>query len=522
MQPAASGGTDDRQPAEPASYGKGNMPPTDSSTAAATDNLLPNGISADTGRPLPSLDALASLPERVAAQDQATPAVRDKARPARLTAGLEMFGVTEGIDPEKLSEAGWGVVFASGVDAAPLKEALAPLLKRRQEQAGALYAIFEDGRGVRPGEDVLDWLARQGTNGGGPGLQPVNPANGVPYYLLLVASPSQVPMEFQYMLDLYWAVGRLHFDGVEELARYSASVVAYETAKKPPQRRKQATVFATAHPFDAATQMFTAAVARPFAEGLGGQKPVADGLYFAMDAVLGASATKACLAEILRGNREGGVPALLFSGTHGMVFHEDDARLAACQGALVCQDWQGYGSIDDTCWFAGADVPADARLQGMIHFMFACYSGGWSKLDSFRDGPDGTAKQVAPEPGIARLPQALLAHPNGSALAVIAHIDRAWAFSFRTVNNSTQNTGIRDVVHRLLLGKRVGSATDAFNMQWAALAVPLADALRDPSEDPAVARRLARLWIARDDVRNYAILGDPAVRRRVEDMVAGS
>ena len=485
-----------------------------SNVAVATDDPLPNGISADTGRPLPSLDALASLPDRVAAQGQATPAVRNK---------LETFGTPEGIDPEDLSQAGWGVVFACSVDAAPLKEALAPLLKLRQEQAGTFYAIFEGDRGVRPSEDVLDWLARQGANGGGgPGLQPVDPANGVPYYLLLVASPSQVPMEFQYMLDLYWAVGRVHFDGTEELARYAASVVAYETADKPPQRRKQATVFATAHPFDAATQMFTDAVARPFTEGLGGQKPVADGTYFAMDAVLGASATKACLAEVLRGNREGGVPALLFSGTHGMVFHEDDARLAACQGALVCQDWPRYGSIDDTCWFAGADVPADAQLQGMIHFMFACYSGGWSKLDSFRDGPNGMAKQVAPEPGIARLPQALLAHPNGGALAVVAHIDRAWAFSFRTVNNSTQNTGMRDVVRRLLFGKRVGSATDAFNMQWAALAVPLADALRDPCADPAVALRLARLWIARDDARNYAILGDPAVRLRVEDMVAGS
>lgn len=490
-------------------------------------DLFPNGIDAETGRPLPGLDG-----ER--AGKQIVKKTRsDNLADQEISAGVEKFGLaqdavqsygtTVGIDAEDLAQTGWGVVLPADVDPGPLKEALKPLLAKRQMEAGRFYVEFDGPRGVRAGESALDWLARQPSEGKGPGLHVVDPENGVPFYLLLVASPEQIPTQFQYMLDMFWAVGRLHFDTVDEYARYAASVVAYETAAKPPPRYKQLTVFATEHPSDAATRMFTQAVAKPFASGANGQGPVAQGLNYAVDDILGGAATKACFTEVLRGTRPKGSPALLFSGTHGMAFRAEDPRLPTCQGALVCQDWEA-GSIRESDWFSAVDVPADACLHGMIHFLFACYGGGWEKFDTFRDGPGGTARQIAPSPGVARLPQAMLAHPKGGALAVLAHVDRAWSFSFRTVNNVTQNAALREVVRCLLLGLRVGNATDRFNMQWAALAAPLSDALRDaqPAPSPAISRQIARLWIARDDARNYAILGDPAVRLRVDCLRPGT
>jgi hypothetical protein len=42
----------------------------------------------------------------------------------------------KGLDPGKLEEAGWGMIFADSADSEPLREALAPLLDLRRAPAG--------------------------------------------------------------------------------------------------------------------------------------------------------------------------------------------------------------------------------------------------------------------------------------------------------------------------------------------------------------------------------------------------
>ena len=73
-------------------------------------------------------------------------------------------------------------------------------------------------------------------------------------------------------------------------------------------------------------------------------------------------------------------------------------------------------------------------------------------------------------PIVARLPQRLLAK---GALAVLAHIDRAWAFSFQTDRGKPQVQEFRNVMERLLAGDRIGQATDNFNMRWSVLGADL-------------------------------------------------
>lgn len=57
-------------------------------------------------------------------------------------------------------------------------------------------------------------------------------------------------------------------------------------------------------------------------------------------------------------------------------------------------------------------------------------------------------------------------------------------------------------------------------LQWSALAAQLGLLLSEnaPGAPPPRSALVANLFIARDDARNYLVLGDPATRLRVESM----
>lgn len=69
-----------------------------------------------------------------------------------------------------------------------------------------------------------------------------------------------------------------------------------------------------------------------------------------------------------------------------------------------------------------------------------------------------------------------------------------------------------------MMGLPVGLALDFPNAQWGTLAAQLG-ILTGPTQLTAPApANLTNLVIARDDVRNYTLFGDPAVRLRVDKM----
>ena len=277
------------------------------------------------------------------------------------------FAVQGGIDANDLDQAGWGVIFGPTVDQ-KVKDALTPLMDHRRAQAKP-FKVFDGPDGFRKGDTANDWLSRHNLR-----MDIVDPDLGVPFYLLIVGAADEIPFEFQYSLDIYWAVGRLWFETADEFRQYAESVVLYEKAGAVPTGRR-AVMFATEHDFDAATQSFMRQVARPLAVGDDRHPPVGARQNFSLETYLGDSATKSNLANILRG-KEHGTPALLFSGSHGMEFTFDDTRQSDAQGAIVCQDWEGFGKIKKEHWFDGSDVPKDAKPHGMIHFFFACHGGG--------------------------------------------------------------------------------------------------------------------------------------------------
>jgi hypothetical protein len=415
-----------------------------------------------------------------------------------------------------LTQAGWCVLFASDADSA-VKEALTPLIEWRRGQVGneRFFKIFEGPSGVTRNQSAANWTATRGVSLSAP----VSPRKGVPYYLLIVGSPERIPFEFQAQMDLQWAVGRLHFDAVDDYAAYAAKVVAYEKGEAPPQR-KRAAVWLPRNPLDMATPLLAGTIVPEFLGQSGdGAEPLGAGRGFELQTLVGdGQATKANLAALLNGTHPGGSPSLLFTGSHGAEWALDEPDIQRQrQGALVTQEWTRGQPLDAAHYFAASDVGDAAAVHGLMMFLFACFGGGCPDRDSYFFTPEGVPVPLAPSPLVAALPQALL---RRGALAVVAHVDRAFSYAFEDVMGTPQAQLLRTPLELLMRGKRVGLAADVLNMQWSVLAAQLGMVLgaSAPGAQPPRNALVKNLLIARDDARNYIVLGDPATRLRVEAM----
>ena len=416
--------------------------------------------------------------------------------------GKARRGLREGLDPGRLDETGWGVIFPGSVDSAPLREALAPLLDLRRAQAGRSQASFyrelAGDDGYREGETKVSFLARHGV---GPG--PADP-DKLPYYLLLVGDPETIPFSFQYQLDVQYAVGRLCFDELADYRRYAESVVAAETGGTG--RRPRACFFAPANSGDPVTGSTNAHLVQPVAARARRDQP-----GWTVETVLGEEATRDRLGGLLDE-----APAFLFAACHGLGFAADDPEQRDRQGALVCQDWPGPepGAIEREHYFAAEDLGEQARVHGLVVFCYACFGAGTPRWDDFSRKSAGDARRALSSGAfLGRLPQRLLSHQGGGALAVVGHVERAWGFSLVWPDAGPQITAFESTVRRLLEGKPVGWAMDPFNQRYAELASDLAAEVEALGFGKQLDERLlADLWTASRDARNYTIIGDPAVR----------
>ncbi|KIG13506.1 Twin-arginine translocation protein TatB [Enhygromyxa salina] len=455
------------------------------------EDFVFNGVDGLTGEPLlapMSADEVAQLvaPERLREQD----------------AGLEVprsFGLGFGLDPANIVDAGWTIVFASD-EAQAVRDALQPLIDHRAG-SGAVVRVLT----AEPGEGFGPFMARHGVYPGE--IEP----EVMGYYLLIVGSPAKIPWEFQYHADIEYAVGRLAFDNAEAYARYASSVIATETASEPPTS-KRISFWGPRH--DRATELSHDDLLEPLINGEqdngeGRPKPgIAAQLKWEASTFLHEDATKANFLGALNQR-----PSLLLTASHGIGnFKPGSAEQLSRQGALLAADWGGPGSIGPADYVAAEDIPNDLELAGMIAFHFACYGAGTPLRDCFRHRDGQAPKRLAKTEFVAALPQRLLSHPNGSALAVIGHVDRAWGSSF--LDRSGRHIGpFRNTLGNLMSGKPVGFAVAGFNERYAVLSNSVASLLEKRGLGEEVdAKLLSRAWLGRNDAQNYVVLGDPAVK----------
>ena len=419
-------------------------------------------------------------------------------------------GVSAGIDANELEQTGWGVIFAHDADP-NIREALNELLEFRQQQAtrqGDYYFEFLGSEGYQPGESKRQFLSRHGA---GPG--PADPEN-IPYYLLIVGDPESIPFRFQYQLDVQYAVGRLWFEGNDALNQYSQyarSVVAAETGQVVLPRT--AAFFGVQNQGDRATELSSTRLVKPLADQLPKRMNSDSGSAWGINTFLADKASKQNLAQLLGGTK---TPSLLFTASHGMGFENGDSRQLPHQGALLCQDWPGRkwkGSIPTDHYFSADDVGDDANLLGLIAFHFACYGAGTPRQDEFSHQTMSQPKDIAPRAFLARLPQRLLGHPQGGALAVIGHVERAWAYSFVNSGAVPQLQSFQSTLQELMQGSRVGAALEYFNCRYAELSTDLSSLLEEIKFGKDIPDfQVASLWTENNDARSYVVLGDPAVR----------
>jgi hypothetical protein len=472
--------------------------------------LLVNAATGTAAPPVPP-ENFAAMPSDLAGADQRI-------------AGSTHLGTDWSVDDaNELALTGWGIIFASDADPA-IQAQLKPLidLREKQVQGQAPHKVFSGADGVQPGQTAAGWAQQHGVSL----TAAVHPEQGVPYYLLIVGSPERISFEFQALLKMQWAVGRLYFDDIEDYGRYARAVVEYESDSFQPVQAKNAAVWVTRNYGDPATALLSGTIADDFlapANQLGARNK------FMLSAFVNQKATKAQLIEIMRGNVPGGPPAVIFTGSHGCEYDSrDPVNQRQKLGSLISQEWNPDSPVDASCQICADDIPADAKLQGTMGFLFACYSGGCPAQNSYYFNADGSPINFAPAPFVARLPQALLSH---GMLAVIAHIDLAFPSAFIDVAGTPQPQAVRTPLEWLMRGRRTGYAADSLSVLWSstssqlaleqAKAAPLAAAGTNApgaSKVLAPSPRIVQMTIARDDARNYIVLGDPATQLRIDKL----
>ncbi len=403
------------------------------------------------------------------------------------------------VDPLSLASSGWGIIIPEGTPK-EVRVALAPLVEHRRAQASEVHESYFRELTYQRKESKKGFFRRYKLKAG-----PAHPKN-LPYYLLIVGGPETVPHRFQYLLDMQYAVGRLHFDDPEDYATYARSVVDAEGGRC--SVRPETCLIPVLNGNDDAMVDAKAGLVEPLRARLAE-------LETPWTVRLVEQADKATLLRHLGGEE---TPALLLTSSHGLRLDPEDELQRDLQGAIISGSWRGEGhSLDlDEDVVAARDLGADARLHGMIAVIFACYGAGTPDKDNYPSIGWAQNRKMPARPFVSRLAQRLLAHPNGGALAVIGHVDRAWSCSF-----GTESTGgsphFESLMQYLLDGYPVGAAMDWMNERFAELSTELADALDSYSEgrqavEDADRLQLTRLWRANNDARNFVVLGDPAVR----------
>lgn len=420
-----------------------------------------------------------------------------------------------GGDPNDLAAQRWALVAPEGARGDRLLALVAPLARRRAEQQGLepdQLQVFRAGADMSVGE-ILDWRRK---------LQAL-PEQERPRYLLLLGDADEISFELQQHLGGDRFVGRLTFPEEAGFEAYVDKVLRAESA--PPRAELARVLFFTVHDGTTATDMGYQMLIQPAMKLCEKARQRGD---FPTSLMLELGRSESGLASQFPAEVAARTPGVLFTLSHGL-----GAPRGGWDSAAEQRQRQGAMSLG-----AGQALTAEALsgrpfLPGGLWFCFACFSAGTSTRSSYAPwiqrliddnaGAPSLAAVRASAPVdqrsfVAALPQVALANPDGP-LAVIGHVDLAWAYAFQELSGHNHASRFTGVLRELVKHRRVGVGLNALTRYVASINAELTlkyhadEAARAAGEtSPQEAYHRAHLWMTRNDLAGYVLLGDPAVR----------
>jgi hypothetical protein len=426
--------------------------------------------------------------------------------------------------PNDLVAQRWGVIVPEGEWGDSLLRAIAPLIEHREKEQGGSERTLAARFRVPPGQGAaaaVKWRNEV--------LRAI-PERERPKYLLILGDLHHVSLELQQVLAHSAYVGRLHVglpSGAPDLAGYTAyahKVVAHETRTDLEDAAR--------------ALLYTARDGTPATE-LGHQLLVRQCLKvmhsrwkeqkLALD-IQEVTQTEADVQTLLRaaGELRAGV---MLSVSHGL-----GAPRRGWASPEEQRDKQGALALGSDQTLTADMVREHPFLPGGMWFCVACFGAATPSHSAFyawlshlekqgiRTGNPKAVLRSLPREGerpfLSALPQALLANRQGP-LAIIGHSDLAWVSSFAKEDDPERGDASRILssLEVLAEGSRAGLALDALmrsyrevNEQLMAGYQAREDAALYDSPDPTDPVRQGHLWMLRNDLRGYLLLGDPAAR----------
>lgn len=428
----------------------------------------------------------------------------------------------EGAQPNDLQAQRWGLIVPEGDRGDRLLELVAPLVKLRESEQGGKPLVFRAPSKLSAIE-AAQWKKEKFR---GAGIA----EDDLPRYQLLLGDFHELSLETQLAQSTDGFVGRLAFDDDDGYRKYVDKVLKWES--RGAVVREANTLLHTVHDNTGATRLGHQVLVEPGEAFMRKRREL--GKFPTADIKTSGDEFEPELSDLLDAAR-GQHPTMLFSLSHGDGpprrgwASEQDRRLR--QGAM------SFGSSGS---LAGSAMVDKDFLPGGIWFMLACYGAGtpsssayrhWlaelAQLDQFSGRVNavlgGIPKDDAP-PFVAALPKAVLAAEHGP-LAFMGHVDLAWSYSFQELDGGPRSRPQKftGVLRSALYGDRIGIAFRQlykFRSETDAELTAHYDAEAAGAEAERVRR--GHLWMLRNDLGAYVLLGDPAAHLPIQGRWSGA